>query len=112
MVGTARTASEQISGILKQIQVKVVQADGADTDSLAKLQADVDALTVDETDKAAYPALAHAVLENQRLGHAQGGSDAQATPCRWRCARSLSRSPSSSAATASRSSAAAPGSRR
>ena len=45
MVGTARTASEQISGILKQIQEKVVQADGADTDSLAKLQADVDALT-------------------------------------------------------------------
>ena len=45
MVGTARTASEQISGILKQIQEKVVQADGADSDTLSKLQADVDALT-------------------------------------------------------------------
>jgi len=45
MVGVARTASEQVASILKQIQEKVVQADGADTDSLAKLQAEVDALT-------------------------------------------------------------------
>jgi flagellin len=45
MVGVARTASEQVASILKQIQEKVVQADGADTDALAKLQAEVDALT-------------------------------------------------------------------
>ena len=45
MVGVARTASEQVSGILKQIQEKVVQADGADTASLTKLKADVLALT-------------------------------------------------------------------
>jgi flagellin len=45
MVGVARTASEQVAGILKQIQEKVVQADGADSDTLTKLQAEVDALT-------------------------------------------------------------------
>jgi len=45
MVGVARTASEQVAGLLKQIQEKVVQADGADADSLTKLQDEVDALT-------------------------------------------------------------------
>jgi flagellin len=45
MVGTARTAAEQVSAILTQIQEKVVQADGADTESLAKLQDEVTALT-------------------------------------------------------------------
>lgn len=45
MVGTARTAAEQITDILTQIQEKVVQADGADAASLATLQDDVDVLT-------------------------------------------------------------------
>lgn len=45
LVGTARTASEQVAKILTQIQEKVVQADGADDVSLAALQAEVDALT-------------------------------------------------------------------
>lgn len=44
MVGVARTAAEQISGILKDIQTKVVQSQNPDADQ-TKLQADVDALT-------------------------------------------------------------------
>ena len=53
MVGVARTASEQVAGILKQIQEKVVQADGADTASLTKLQADV--LRADQHDRLDRP---------------------------------------------------------
>jgi flagellin len=45
MVGTFRKASEDVAKYLKQIQEKVVAADGADADALAKLQDDVDALT-------------------------------------------------------------------
>jgi flagellin len=44
MVGTARSASEQISGILKQIQTKIVQAENPDADA-TKIQSEVDALT-------------------------------------------------------------------
>lgn len=45
MVGTFRKAAEDIAELVKQIQSKAVAADGADADSLAKLQDDVDALT-------------------------------------------------------------------
>jgi flagellin len=45
MVGTFRKASEDIGELVKQIQTKAVAADGADADSLTKLQAEVDALT-------------------------------------------------------------------
>jgi flagellin len=44
MVGVARTAAEQVSGILKQIQEKVVQAENPDADTV-KIQAEVTALT-------------------------------------------------------------------
>jgi flagellin len=44
MVGVARTAAEQISGILKTIQEKVVQAENPDADT-TKIQAEVTALT-------------------------------------------------------------------
>lgn len=43
-IGTARTAAEQMVGILKQVQAKVVEAKNPGAD-LVKLQADVDALT-------------------------------------------------------------------
>ncbi|MFO1210575.1 MAG: flagellin [Amaricoccus sp.] len=42
-VGTARTAAEQITDLLTKVQTLVTQADGKDTDSIATLQADVDA---------------------------------------------------------------------
>jgi flagellin len=45
MVGTFRKAAEDIGELVKQIQTKAVAADGADADTLTKLQADVDALT-------------------------------------------------------------------
>ena len=45
MVGTFRKAAEDIGELVKQIQTKAVAADGADADTLAKLQDDVDALT-------------------------------------------------------------------
>jgi flagellin len=44
MVGVARTAAEQISGILKTVQEKIVQAENPDADT-AKIQAEVTALT-------------------------------------------------------------------
>ncbi|TPE52488.1 flagellin [Amaricoccus solimangrovi] len=44
MVGTARSAAEQISGILKDIQTKIVQAENPDSDT-TKIQAEVTALT-------------------------------------------------------------------
>ena len=43
LVGTARTAAEQIGDIVKQIQTKVVQAQNPDAD-LGKLKSDIDAL--------------------------------------------------------------------
>ena len=44
MVGVARTAAEQISGLLKQIQEKVVQGQNPDADT-TKLNADITALS-------------------------------------------------------------------
>ncbi len=44
MVGVARTAAEQVSSILKQIQEKIVQAENPDADT-AKIQDEVTALT-------------------------------------------------------------------
>jgi flagellin len=44
MVGVARTAAEQVSDILKQIQEKIVQAENPDADT-AKIQDEVTALT-------------------------------------------------------------------
>jgi flagellin len=44
MVGVARTAAEQISGILKEIQTKIVQAENPDADT-TKIQDEITALT-------------------------------------------------------------------
>ena len=99
MVGTARTASEQISGILKQIQVKVVQADGADTNSLAKLQAERLSALTDAITSIATSAQCNGVnpvsspsrvLERNRVrGPGQRAARSRCsrpTPCRCRCA--------------------------
>lgn len=45
LVGTARTAAEQITSILVKIQEKVVEADGKDAATIATLQADVNDMT-------------------------------------------------------------------
>jgi flagellin len=44
MVGVARTSAEQISGILKEIQTKIVQAENPDADT-TKIQDEITALT-------------------------------------------------------------------
>ncbi len=51
MVGVARSASEQVAGLLTQIQEKAVQAQQPDADT-TKIQAEVDALTAAITDVA------------------------------------------------------------